>query len=72
MIDTTEGAALNINDSISSVNLLLTGDGNVANFTDVGEIATIDAEVLTDIELGREALEAASEMTEESQLEVAE
>lgn len=63
---------MNINDSITSVNLVLTGDGNVAEFTDGGAVATIGPEVLVDIQDGRDALAAASTMTEESRLEVAE
>lgn len=72
MINTTERAVVNINDSINSVNLVLTGDGNVAEFTDGGAVATIDGEVLNGVQEGRDALATASQMTEESRLEVAE
>lgn len=71
MINGTENAVLNINNSISSVNLVLTGDGNVAEFTDGGALPTIDSSVLDDIDEGRDALESAEELTSESRDEVA-
>lgn len=70
MINTTERAVIHINDSITNVNLVLTGDGNVAEFTDGGAVPTIGPEILDDIQEGRDALAAASEMTEDSQVEV--
>lgn len=41
MIDGTETSVVNINKSITSVNLIITGDGNVAEFTD-GEGESMD------------------------------
>lgn len=72
VINTTERAVVSINDSISSVNLILTGDGNVGEFTDGEPIATIDESVLDEVQDGRDALTAASETTEESRVQVAE
>lgn len=72
MIDTTERAVVHINDSITSVNLVLTGDGNVAEFTDGGAVTTIDSGLLDDVQEGRDALAAATDMTEESRVEVVE
>ncbi|CAM9288430.1 unnamed protein product, partial [Hapterophycus canaliculatus] len=71
VIDTTERAIININVSINSVNTVLTGDGNVADFTDGGAIDTLSVDILDDIEEGRDALAQAAQLTESSALEVA-
>ncbi|CAM9568170.1 unnamed protein product, partial [Scytosiphon promiscuus] len=71
VIDTTETAIININSSITSVNAVLTGDGNVAEFTDGGAIDTLSVDILDDIEEGRSALEQAAELTDNSAIEVA-
>lgn len=63
---------VNINDSITNVNVIMTGDGNVAEFTDGGAITTISADTLDDVEEGRTALVEASALTEESTASVAE
>lgn len=72
VINNTERAVLNINDSITSVNLVLTGDGNVAEFTDGGAVATIGPDVLVKVQDGRDALTSASTTTEASRVDVAE
>lgn len=72
MIDATEGAVLSINDSITNVNLILTGEGRVAEFTDGEAIDTISPNTLAEVEDGRAALIEAGEMTEESTASVEE
>lgn len=72
MINTTEAAVVNINGSITSVNLILTGDGKVAEVTDGGAIATIPESTSADIQEGRDALAEASRLTGDSAIEVSE
>ncbi|CAM9874336.1 unnamed protein product, partial [Ectocarpus sp. 13 AM-2016] len=72
VIDTTERAVININNSITSVNAIITGDGPVAELMDGETITNIDGDVLDDIQDGRDALEQATELTESSSLEIAE
>ncbi|CAM9938047.1 unnamed protein product, partial [Pylaiella littoralis] len=70
VINTTEAAVVNINGSITSVNLILTGDGKVAEVTDGGAIATIPESTSADIQEGRDALAEASRLTGDSAIEV--
>lgn len=66
MINGTERAVVYINDSIMSVNLVLTGNGSVAEFIDDGGLDTIDSALLKDFDEGREAINDAWELTMES------
>lgn len=72
VIDTTERAVININNSITNVNAIITGDGPVAELMDGETITNIDGDVLDDVQDGRDALEQAAELTESSSLEIAE
>lgn len=72
VINGTEEAVLHINDSIVSVNLVLTGNGSVAQFIDDGGLDTIDPAMLEDFDEGRDAVTEAKELTTESAEEVAE
>ncbi|CAM9207574.1 unnamed protein product [Ectocarpus sp. 8 AP-2014] len=72
VVDTTERAVININNSITSVNAIITGDGPVAELMDGETITNIDDDVLDDVQDGRDALEQATELTESSSLEIAE
>lgn len=72
VVDTTESAVININNSITSINAIITGDGPVAELMDGETINTIDGGVQDDIQDGRDALEEATELTESSSLEIAE
>lgn len=71
MIDDTENAIFRINDTIESVNLILTGDGTVGELSGDG-VDYIDAALLDDVDEGRAALVSAEEMTADSRVEVAE
>ena len=72
VINGTEAAVIHINDSISSVNVLFTGDGNVAEFTDGEALATISPDVLDDVADGKAALSASEDLVADSTVEVAE
>lgn len=71
VIDSTERAVYRINDSIASVNLILEGDGNVAEFTDGGGVDPIGDDVFEDIAEGSEALTAAADITADAIVEMA-
>lgn len=70
VINRTETSVLHINDSITNVNLILTGDGNVANITGGEGLATISNDVISDISNGKDALESAGSLTSESTADI--
>lgn len=63
---------MNINATIPIINDILTGNGTVAELTDETTLVTLDASILENLDDGKTALEAASNLTRDSITDVLE